>query len=280
LAIGRTRGRTFQQKDIQSGEIKTFAYIESIEQLESQIEAAKLGIQAAHDVSISLANPNQYLWTPTGNYLERQGLHQRITQASERLSSRRALVYDYVSRRYYELKFSGVAQDVFSTVRESADRGIGNVVPDSVQKFNAVHDNLRSDNPEDWSNAVHSCRRILQDLADAVFPPQSESRLIKDGNMEREIKLGHDHYINRLMCFVQDNSSSSRFENIVGSHLQFLGDRLDAIFKAAQKGSHASVDREDANRYVVYTYMVVGDILSLRLRPGKAQSNLSIQRTQ
>ena len=53
------------------------------------------------------------------------------------------------------------------------------------------------------------------------------------------------------------------FKNIVGSHLAYLGDRLDSIFSAAQKGSHAKVGREEADRYVVYTYMIVGDILSL-----------------
>jgi hypothetical protein len=46
----------------------------------------------------------------------------------------------------------------------------------------------------------------------------------------------------------------------------FLGDRLDAVFKAAQKGSHADiVTREEADRYVVYTYMIVGDLMSLKL---------------
>jgi hypothetical protein len=174
------------------------------------------------------------------------------------------LIHDYVSRRHYELKFSDVAQDVFSTVRETVDSEVGSVVPEAVQKFNAVHENLRSDNPEDWSNAVHSCRRILQELADTIFPSQTESRFVKEGKKEREIRLGPDHYINRLISFVEDNSSSSRFEELVGSHLHFLGDRLDAIFRAAQKGSHNSVSREDANRYVVYTYMIVGDILALR----------------
>jgi hypothetical protein len=50
----------------------------------------------------------------------------------------------------------------------------------------------------------------------------------------------------------------------VGSHLKFLGDRLDAVFHAAQKGSHAAVSHDEANRYVIYTYMLVGDILALR----------------
>jgi hypothetical protein len=79
-----------------------------------------------------------------------------------------------------------------------------------------------------------------------------------------EIKLGQDNYINRLVCYAEDNSTSERFSDLVGSHLGFLGDRLDAVFRASQKGSHGAVGRDEANRFVVYTYMIVGDILSLK----------------
>ena len=49
----------------------------------------------------------------------------------------------------------------------------------------------------------------------------------------------------------------------MGSHLRF-NRRLDSVFLAAQKGSHAVVTKDEADRYVVYTYLVVGDILSLQ----------------
>ena len=84
-----------------------------------------------------------------------------------------------------------------------------------------------------------------------------------DGQKKR-IRLGKEQYINRLVTFVQDSSSSGRFQDIVGSHLSFLGDRLDSVARAAQKGSHAEiVSMEEADRYVVYTYLLLGDILSL-----------------
>jgi len=260
--LAQLAGRTYQWQDPTSKEVKTVAFLESVEQLEHQIEGAKLGLQAAadRDVSVSSANPNQYVFTPTGNFLERQGLLGQITTASQRLGSRRTLIHGYASRRYYELRYSAVAQDVFSVVRQAVDSDVGDIVPGAVQKFVSVHDNLRSENPEDWSNAVHSCRRILQDLAAAFFPPQDQPRITPSG---KEIALGADNFINRLVCYAEDCSHSERFNEIVGSHLRFLGDRLDAVFHAAQKGSHAVVTREEANRYVVYTYMLVGDLLSL-----------------
>lgn len=69
---------------------------------------------------------------------------------------------------------------------------------------------------------------------------------------------------NRLIQFVESYSCSGRFNSIVGSHLGYLGDRLDSIFKATQKGSHSLItDKDEAERYVIYTYLIVGDILHL-----------------
>jgi len=118
---------------------------------------------------------------------------------------------------------------------------------------------LKSDNPEDWANGVHSCRRLLQEVADALFPATAPQQ-----RKGRTIQLGPDNYINRLVCYIEDRSSSIRFRDIVGSTLAYIGERLDAVFQAAQKGSHADIgSREEAERYVIYTFLTVADILTL-----------------
>jgi hypothetical protein len=257
-------GRTYQKKDKE--EVKTYARIESIEQLEALLEASKLGIDAARDanVSISSANPNQYVGAGGGNWAERKRLHQSISESSAKLSSRRSFIYSYVLQRNLELKFSGIAGDAFSRIRLMADELIGISVPSAAQKFVAIYENLLSDNPEDWSNAVHSCRRILQDLADHLFPATDTPRIKLANGKEVRIALGTDNYINRLVCFTEDSSSSERSEEIIGSQLAYLGDRLDSLFRAAQKGSHTTIStRDEADRYVVYTYMLVADLLKL-----------------
>ena len=191
-----------------------------------------------------------------------------MAQAAKRIASRRTLLHRYALRTHYELKFSGVAADAFSRIRDQVMERIGTAVPDAVQRFAAVHENLLSDNPEDWSNAVHSCRRILADLADAVYPARDSDRVILINGKERRIKIGKAQYINRIMAFVEERSTSERFEHLVGSHLAFLGDRLDSIAQSASKGTHTTIIlRAEADRYVVYTYMLTGDVLSL-LRVG------------
>jgi hypothetical protein len=257
-------GREFQQKDIQSGHVQSYIYPTSIEELEQELKGLEHALAAARDpdVSVSSANPNQMVWNPMGNQFERATLRTSAARAQSRLSARRSFIYSYVLRRHYELKYSGIADDIFSRIRERVDSAIGEKVPDAVQKLSAAYENLRSENPEDWSNAVHGCRRILQGLADAIYPSRADKTIQVDGK-QKTIGLGPDHYINRLIAFVEERALSERFTQIVGSHLGYIGHRLDSIFKAAQKGSHAVVKKEEADRYVVYTYLIVGDILTL-----------------
>ncbi len=257
-------GRETQKKDTK-GEISSSIYLSPIAELEQMASAAEIEFEAARDpnVSVSSANPNQFVSGGNSNFLERQGIRQRTAQAVRRLAQRRAFIHEYVLRKNGELKYSGIADDIFSRLRERVDGSIGEHVPDAIQQFVAVYDNLASGNKEDWSNAVHSCRRILQNLADVVFPAQDDIQKDVGGGRTSTVKLGPDNYINRIVTFVEGKSESGRFRAIVGSHLKFIGERLDSVFEAAQKGSHATVDKEEADRYVVYTYLVVGDVLSL-----------------
>lgn len=264
-ALAVIAGRSYQERDKETEKVNTYIYIEPIAEIEEAIKTSNAALGAARDpnVSVSSSNPNQYVFSPTGNLQERSSIRRYIATKTTHLASRRAFVHQYAARKLYELRFSGIADDIFSRIRERVDASIGMAIPTSVQKFTAVHENLTSDNPEDWSNAVHSCRRILQDLADATYPARP-NRVIEIAGKKRTIKLGSDNYINRLMAFIEENSASERFQSVVGSHLKFMGERLDALFEAAQKGSHTVIsDRIEADRYVVYTYMIVGDILSL-----------------
>lgn len=263
--LAKIAQRTYNKKDVKTNSNIEVAYLESIEQLVEEVQSAKQGIEAARDrnISISSANPSQYVWAPSSNTMERRSLQSTISLNAKRLSERRSFIYEYVLHKHHELKFSGIADDLFSRLREEVDSSIGKVASASVQKFNAIYENLSTDNPENWANAVHSCRRILEEIANTLFPPCNDR--IKEGNgSKRTIKLGPGNYKNRLICYVEDMSDSDRFKEIVGSHLSFLADRLDSVFQAAQKGTHGNiVSKREADRYVIYTYMIIGDILSI-----------------
>jgi hypothetical protein len=179
------------------------------------------------------------------------------------LQAKKTKVYDYVLDKYYVLKFGLIPEEIFNNTRDRVDKKLGEMVPDAVKKFVSAYENLKSTNPEDWSNAVHSCRRILKTVADVLYPPNTDGKTSIERN-GRSVDIGPDNYINRLMIYIEDHSASERFRDIVGSHLKYMGERLDAIYEASSKGTHTDITkRSEAERYIIYTYLILGDILSL-----------------
>lgn len=258
--LGRAAGRVTLRKT-SSGSISEKMSTASVDAWEQQVETNKTALPATADrnVSISSANPTQIVSAGFGNAMERKRLSDEIGENSKYLARSRAFAYEYANSALYQTRFSEAATTIFDSIRQRVDVAVLNVAPTAARKVASIQDNLASENPEDWANAVHSCRRLLQDVADAIFPPRENET--RNG---KSIRLGPDQYINRLVCYIEDNSESERFKEIVGSTLSFIGERLDAIFKAAQKGSHAEINsRAEAERYVVYTFLTIGDVLAL-----------------
>ena len=261
--LGRKAGRVYKEKDKEGNTIERMN-IMSIDSIENQIEASKISLSSAIDrpISISSSNPNQMVIPPAGNKLERDRHNKSILDKSKITATSKAYAYNYASNVQFELQFAEAVSEIFERTTEKVDLDLLAVAPQAAQKTASIRKNLLSENPEDWANAVHSCRRLLQDIADALFPAQEPRE--RSG---KTIKLSVDNYINRLMAYIEDNSDSERFQEIVGSTLSYIGERLDAVFKAAQKGSHSSISsRDEAERYVIYTYLTVGDILALDKR--------------
>lgn len=172
-------------------------------------------------------------------------------------------IFNYTTNIYYQLKYSSVPRDIFENIRKNTDASLAELIPEAVKKFVSVYSNIQSTNKEDLSNAVHSCRRILKAVADKLYPPNPNgmSEIKIDGKL---IKVGPENYINRLMIYIQNKSDSQRFKEVVGSHLNYIGDRLDSLYSASTKGSHVEISSiEEAERYIIFTYLLIGDILRL-----------------
>jgi hypothetical protein len=188
-AAGGRAGRHYDHKD-DKGAVSKRMYTTSTGELEGQLASSNSALAAAADPAISLssANPTQYVHAPLGNFAERNRIVSSISDITRKLARSRGLIHRYVSDKYYGLRFSSIPSDVFARIRSRVDTTIGDSVPNSVKTLTAIYDNLASENPEDWSNAAHGCRRLLQDLADALFPPQQD-RVIKEGNKDKNITI-------------------------------------------------------------------------------------------
>lgn len=154
--IAQMAGRVYEEKDPKTGEIREFAYLQSINELEVRIATAREGIVVAkdRDVSLSSANPRQFLGIQPSNLAERSTLRNDAIESAKKLAKSRSYMYAYVSRRYYELMFSDVAYDIFHSSREFVENKIADIVPDALKMTGVIKDYLATDNPERFSSIL------------------------------------------------------------------------------------------------------------------------------
>lgn len=237
---------------------KSTYYTSSLAALESEMEANRIRLSIASDpnVSVSSSNPNQFVFNPIGNTLERKEIVSSIGNSKALIQRVSGNLYSYILAVYYELEYGYMVNDIYSAAITRTTVKLGKVCPQGIKIINSIEANLNSQNPEDWANAVHSCRRIIKDLADELYP--ASDPIFIDG---KKIKLGNDQYINRLVQFVSEKKQSSTHAKIINCDLAYIGNRLDAVQEASSKGTHSDVTLDEATKYVMHTFFLISDVL-------------------
>lgn len=229
----------------------------SLPRLQAEVEAGLMQLQAAGDPNVSLtsANPNQWLTMPTGNSAERSSVRNIVADRRELIGKIVGAVHSYVSTVELELRFGAVAESAFAALRDVVDTQIAALAPSAATKLAAAFENLASGNPEHWANAASECRRLLKAIADELRPPGPPV----DGR-----DMTDDKYINRLIDWISHSTAlGGTLQDVIVTDLEDFGKRIDAFDGAGHKGAHAEVTRYEASRFIAGTYLLLGDILNL-----------------
>lgn len=256
--ISKIAGRRYFKEDDQKR--TEYAYLTLISQMEQNIETGKMRIQAAQDPASYAGDITPLAIGYIKNGKERQVIAADIDKQTKWIGKISGRLYDYVLNIYSRLQYGNIMEDIFTQSRLSVNNSLIALCPDAIRKFISVYENMDSENPEDWANAIHSCRRILNDFADSIYPPSDTPIKIEGG---KTIKIGKDQYINRLIQFIDSKSKSNTYASVVGADLQSIGERLDAINSAVCKGTHSDITKDEASRYLIHTYLLISDIVQL-----------------
>lgn len=189
-----------------------------------------------------------------------------ISMFQKRLSILRSCYYDYALKVQINLGFGNAATTIFSEYRNRVDTLLSSLSKETILKLQAIEDKINSDNPELYSQALTTCRRLFQCVADELFNKhlpnyQGEFFKTKSG---KEINISNDHYKNKLSAVIEVLEDKTMSNSIVGSNIIYLLDWIDNLIDLQCKGVHSEISKQDAMRCIIQTYICLGDILSLQ----------------
>lgn len=160
------------------------------------------------------------------------------------------LLHTWVSAVYYERLFSAEATSIFDEYKAATDRALASRCEEALAKMADVYERLGAGHPEAVTHAITTCRRILDALADASYPPRES--IHRGGKI---IELSQLHTRNRMREYVRERVTESRFERL-NHTIRDLYDRCGA-------GVHNEITFDEAKSLLLLVYVFVGEVLSL-----------------
>ena len=246
-------------------EAKQLYWLAPIEEIESELEVARNELQTLQLIPTSLtetaSGQSNFLLPTTAEKILNSILRQRAQKAamisrwSHIVACLRGAIQDWLSQVVVQLRYGAIVEAAFQRTKERFDAFLSAHAPDAARRLAAAYQRAHSDDPEEWSQALTSCRRALKALADALYPPTDAQ--------PAGYSLTDEHYKNRLIQFATERLQSERQGALITAEIESVERRIDALNDLASKGVHSDVDERDLELTVVHTYLLAGELLEL-----------------
>jgi hypothetical protein len=165
-----------------------------------------------------------------------------------------SLLHDFATSVYYERVFDGLAESIFDAYKKDVDLLIAENTGDVLNKISYVINGITDGGTEAISQALSTCRRIIDSFADCISPPQNNPIQTEEG---KSISVKKDKVLNRIVTYTRDKcTSNSRFEKI--------RDNITHLYSRVSAGVHNDIDGSEAKNLFFNTYLILGEILSLK----------------
>lgn len=211
-------------------------------------ERAKLGSMRTPDSSSDYANIA--IANVTNAMTASANLISRLSGIKSKVLGR---LHTFVSDVYYEKEFDSLAESIFERYKRDVDSLVSEHCGDVLEKIPSVMDRLANGEQESISQALTTCRRIIESFADSIFPP-SDKTLEIGGNT---LKLDASKHQNRINAYIHERITSQ-------SRRQRLRQNLANLFDRVSSGVHDDTTAEEARSLFLNTYLFIGEILHIR----------------
>lgn len=188
-------------------------------------------------------------------YLKKHGNDKTLylNNVQERLAYVKGKCHKYLTDLYNRLKFSGTVASGFDLLKNAVDDKLLDLDPEIAEQLMLAFRSVSSDSKEEWSQALATCRRLLESLADILYPPTDENI---NGRTFKQ-----NQYINRIWRFMDVAIESKSNKDMAKAHLDYLGSWMAADYTLTCKGVHTEVSQLEATKAIFHIYLMLADLL-------------------
>jgi hypothetical protein len=168
---------------------------------------------------------------------------------------------EFANNIILELEYGDILSSIFEETRKFVDSRLVEIWPSAIEKLTKTYRDIVSGSSSlDWSQIAFACRDFLQDLTESIYKPDYLPKGEKPPTRAQTIKK----LAFILRAKVAKTKDSER--ELIVAQIDYLLNHFDKLTNLIQKHTHPEkfeVKKEDAHRCVIYTYLVIGDILRI-----------------
>jgi DNA uptake protein ComE-like DNA-binding protein len=169
------------------------------------------------------------------------------------LSTIKSLAYKKASLYHSKYAYEALPESNFEVLKKKIEDVLFDIDPEIAELLLLAFKSVSSDNQEEWSQALTSCRRFFEKLADNLYPA-TDVKL-------NDRSLSQENYINRLWAYMDKNIESKSNKDIAKKHVDLLGAYLQGLYRMTNKGVHSDLNRFEAIKTVMHIYLLCADLL-------------------
>ena len=167
-------------------------------------------------------------------------------------------IFDWASSSYVQIQFGNQARDIWDRYRVKVDSALQQL--GLANHLSAIHDGIKSDNPESWRAAVLECRNLLTDMANYLWKDTRDTYIhLRESAPDGKLDVRQGNYSNRLSAYLHQKS-------VTGTEGKFLRDEAERLaisiksLISVESAAHEPIERQLAEMVILSSYFVIGEL--------------------
>ncbi|TKJ35578.1 hypothetical protein CEE39_00865 [bacterium (candidate division B38) B3_B38] len=151
-----------------------------------------------------------------------------------------------------------IIDHITSEIQKSVHNRLNEINPDIFNRLVNIKQQLIEEKKDfKWQQVAFECRDIIQDFTHYLYRPEyllEGEKAPKKSETKRKLKFILQNRLN--------NSENTERELLEGL-IEYLYKYFDCLNELIQKGVHEDIEKPNAQRCLIYTYLFIGDVLRL-----------------